>query len=62
MDAIKNFIDMGGYGGYVWPSYLVTAGVMIVMLVASLRMLKANAATMEALEMQQRKTWVEKKA
>jgi heme exporter protein D len=62
MDAIKDFIDMGGYGGYVWPSYLVAAGVMIVLLVASLRMLKANAATMEALEMQQRKTWVEKKA
>jgi len=50
MDAIKDFIDMSGYGGYVWPSYLVTAGVMIVMLVASQRLLKANLATMEALE------------
>jgi len=50
MDGIKDFIDMGGYGSYVWPSYLVTAVVMIIMLVASLRMLKANAATMEALE------------
>jgi len=50
MDTIKDFIDMSGYGGYVWPSYLVTAGVMIVMLVASQRLLKANLATMEALE------------
>ena len=50
MDTIKNFIDMSGYGSYVWPSYLVTAGVMIVMLVASQRLLKANTATVEALE------------
>lgn len=50
MDTIKDFIDMSGYGGYVWPSYLVTAGVMIVMLLASQRLLKANSATMEALE------------
>jgi heme exporter protein CcmD len=50
MDTIKNFIDMSGYGSYVWPSYLVTAGVMIVMLVASQRLLKANIAKVEALE------------
>jgi heme exporter protein CcmD len=50
MDTIKSFIDMSGYGSYVWPSYLVTAGVMIVMLVASQRLLKANIAKVEALE------------
>ena len=50
MDTIKNFFDMSGYGSYVWPSYLVTAGVMIVMLVASQRLLKANIAKVEALE------------
>ena len=50
MDTIKEFIDMSGYGSYVWSSYLVTAGVMIIMLVASQRLLKANTATMEALE------------
>ena len=50
MDTIKSFIDMSGYGSYVWPSYLVTAGVMIVMLVASQRLLKANTASVEALE------------
>ena len=50
MDQIKDFIDMQGYGGYVWPSYLITAGVMIVMLLASQRLLEANVTTMEALE------------
>ena len=50
MDQIKEFIDMQGYGGYVWPSYLVTAGVLIIMLVASQRLLKANVTTKEFLE------------
>jgi len=47
---IKDFLDMGGYGAFIWPSYGVTAVVMIVMLVASLRMLRANEATLQALE------------
>jgi heme exporter protein CcmD len=50
MDQIKEFIDMQGYGGYVWPSYLVTAGVLIIMLVASQRLLKTNVTTKEFLE------------
>ena len=50
MDQIKDFIDMQGYAGYVWPSYLITAGVMIVMLLASQRLLEANVTTMETLE------------
>ena len=50
MDTIKDFIDMQGYGGYVWPSYLVTAGLMIILLIATQRLLKANMATLEALE------------
>ena len=50
MDAIKDIISMGGYGGYVWPCYLVTALVMVVMLVASLKFLKTNEATIKSLE------------
>ena len=50
MDQIRDFINMEGYGGYVWPSYLVTAGLMIILLVATQRFLKANMATLEALE------------
>ena len=49
MDTIKGFIDMQGYGGYVWLSYLVTAGLMIILLIATQRLLKANMATLEAL-------------
>lgn len=50
MDQIRDFINMEGYGGYVWPSYLVTAGLMIILLVITQRFLKANMATLEALE------------
>jgi heme exporter protein D len=50
MSMIKDFIDMGGYGAYIWPSYGVTAVVMIVMLVTSLRGLRENEATLQSLE------------
>ncbi|MBC8268989.1 MAG: heme exporter protein CcmD [Rhodospirillaceae bacterium] len=47
---IKEFLDMGGYGAYIWPSYGVTAVVMIVMLVTSLRGLRENEVTLQSLE------------
>lgn len=50
MSTISNFFDMGGYGAFIWPSYGVTAVVMIVMLMASLRRLRENEATLKALE------------
>ncbi len=50
MSAINEFFDMGGYGAYIWPSYGLTAAVMIVMLVVSLRMLRQNEATLQSLE------------
>lgn len=62
MDAIMEFINMGGYGGYVWPSYIVTAVVLIVMLVVSMRLLKSNEATIKALEPAKKEKTGEKKA
>lgn len=50
MDQIRDFINMQGYGGYVWTSYLVTAGVLIILLIMSQRLLKTNMATLKALE------------
>lgn len=50
METIMEFFSMGGYGGYVWPSYLVSAGVMLVMLATSLRLLKSNEATHRILD------------
>ncbi len=44
------FLDMGGYGAFVWPAYGVTALVLIVMLIASLRALWRREAALAALE------------
>jgi len=61
MSAINEFFDMGGYGAYIWPSYGLTAVVMIVMLVASLRMLRQNEATLQSLEVSIKEESGEKK-
>ena len=50
MDKIIDFIDMQGYGGYVWTSYLVTAGVLIILLFLSQRLLKVNLEIKKSLE------------
>jgi len=48
--AIQDFIDMGGYGAYVWPSYVVSAVVLVAVLALSIRALRANTAEMSRLE------------
>jgi len=27
--SFMEFLDMGGYAGFVWPAYLITTGVLI---------------------------------
>jgi heme exporter protein D len=29
MDAVRQYLAMGGYGAYVWPAYAVAAAVLI---------------------------------
>lgn len=31
---MQEFLNMGGYGGYVWPSYLISAAVLIALAVS----------------------------
>ena len=50
MNALATFFDMGGYGLYVWPAYALAAIVMVGMMAASLRALKAREASLRALE------------
>ncbi len=42
MQQANEFFTMGGYGGYVWPAFGVTALIMIWLLAASLRRLREN--------------------
>ena len=41
---------MGGYGGYVWPAFGVTAVVLLGLLLASLRSLRAREEMLAALQ------------
>ncbi len=50
MDNIRDFIDMGGYAAYVWPSWGAVVLVMVVLLVLSRRALKHAEDDLGALE------------
>jgi len=47
---MQEFLNMGGYGAYVWPSYGITVLVMVVLLVVSIRSLKSTEATFKRLQ------------
>ncbi len=49
MDKVTSFFEMSGYGVFIWPSYLISAGVLGVLLIASLRLRKTNETALEAL-------------
>ena len=49
-NRLQTFLDMGGYGGFVWPAYGLTALVLVVLLAASLRALHRRQAALDALE------------
>lgn len=50
MDTISTFFDMGGYAGFIWPSYAVVLGVLAALLWVSLRGLKSAEAELDRLE------------
>ena len=50
MESLSSFLNMGGYGGYVWPSYALTALVMVGVLVGSIRAARAREAELEQLQ------------
>ncbi len=47
---MAEFLSMGGYAAYVWPSYGLTAVIMLVLLIASLRSLKTTEKTFQRLK------------
>lgn len=47
---MSEFLAMGGYAAYVWPTYGATALVMVVLLVASVRGSKRAEREARALE------------
>ena len=49
-EGVSAFLDMGGYAAFVWPSFAITAVVLVAMLVVSLRGLRSNEAALAALQ------------
>lgn len=47
---MNEFLQMGGYAGFVWSAYGVTALVMVAMLVVSLRGLRRQQQAVRLLE------------
>ncbi|MHA1597171.1 MAG: heme exporter protein CcmD [Alphaproteobacteria bacterium] len=51
---MQEFFNMGGYASFIWPSYLVTAVVMVGLLVVSIRKRKSVEAALAALQQTQK--------
>ncbi len=49
MDSLRVFLQMDGYGGFVWPAFAATVLVMAVLLIATVRSLKVRESTLAAL-------------
>ena len=47
---MAEFFDMGGYAAFVWPAFGVTFLVMAIMVVTTLRRLRANQRELARLE------------
>lgn len=47
---MESYFAMGGYAGFVWPAYALTACVLAGLVVASVRKLKALERDLAALE------------
>lgn len=50
MESISEFLDMGGYAAFVWPSFGITAAVMIGIAWDSWRAFVKERETLEKLQ------------
>ena len=53
---MDSFLDMGGYGVFVWPSFAVSAAVLVGLLVLSLRARNAAQADLDGLDAAEKDT------
>ena len=47
---MQEFLSMGGYGAYVWPSYIMSAVLLVALLAASVRGLKSTEIEFDRLK------------
>jgi len=54
MESIDAVMHMGGYAGYVWPAYAISALVLAVVLIASLTGARKAEAELDILQQTRR--------
>lgn len=42
MSTVQTYLDMGGYGAFVWPAFAITSAVLVALWIDSMRSLRAN--------------------
>jgi heme exporter protein D len=47
---MNEFFDMGGYGMYIWPCYGIAAGLLVALLITSLKSLSKSKKDLSILE------------
>lgn len=50
MNALFEYLHMGGFAWFIWPAYALTLGFMIGITVATVRSLRANRRMLAQLE------------
>lgn len=54
MEAVTEFLAMGGHAPFIWPSYILAAVILVTLLGLSLRDLRRNESTLKALRADRR--------
>lgn len=54
MDSVTDFLAMGRYGAYVWPSYALAVVVMAGLWLSTVARLRKNEALLKDIELSQR--------
>ena len=54
MDSLLTFLNMGGYGDFIWPAYGIVTIVLAGLLIASRRFVKAAEAELGSIKRPQR--------
>lgn len=48
MDMIRNYLAMGGYASFIWPAFGVSALVLLVLALGSIKTLKDSERALDA--------------
>ena len=59
---MQDFLNMGGYAGFVWPSYIIGVGVLVGLYVMTKRSLSASESQLDILQAARREARAKAKA